>query len=61
MTLALSTMTWAAVAVLSPPELRARIVAALRPYAPNDRRLVPVALTTTEAQRVDLALRRLAG
>lgn len=60
MTLSLSTTGWAAVALLVPRDLRARIVAALRPYEPNDRRLVPVRVTAIEAQRVDQALRRIA-
>jgi hypothetical protein len=59
MTLHLSTMTWAALALVVPPELRSRIVAALRAYAPNERRLVPIQLSAAEAHLVAVRLRRM--
>jgi hypothetical protein len=59
MTVALSTTTWAALALLLPADLRARIVAALRIYGRNDRGPAAIYLTVEEAHRVDLALRRI--
>jgi hypothetical protein len=59
MTIALSTTTWAALALLLPADLRARIVAALRRCERNDRSPVAIWLSLAEAHRVDLALRRI--
>jgi hypothetical protein len=61
MTLALSTTTWAALALMLPADLRARIVTALRAYDRNDRSPVAIWLSLAEAHRVDLALRRITG
>jgi hypothetical protein len=59
MTLHLSTMTWAALALVVPPELRSRIVAALRISAPGERRIMPIQLSAAEAHLVAQRLRRM--